>query len=140
MRYLLDTNIISELISRQPNEGVITWIDGIDEQLIYLSVITFGEIKRGIEKLPDSQRKRTLNNWLNDHLLLRFDDRILAIDLEVMFTWGELAARLESQGRTLPAIDSLVAATALHHDLNLVTRNEKDFDGTGVAVLNPWSA
>jgi tRNA(fMet)-specific endonuclease VapC len=140
VRYLLDTNIISELVSKHPNEHVVSWIDGIDDQLVYLSVIAIGEIKRGIEKLPDSQRKRSLNNWLNEDLLIRFDDKILAIDLPVMFTWGKLIAKLESQGRVLPAIDSLIAATALYHDLNLVTRNEKDFDGTDVAVINPWLA
>ena len=140
MRYLLDTNVISELVSKQPNERVISWIDGIDDQLVYLSVITIGEIKRGIEKLPNSQRKRILNNWLNEDLLLRFDDKILAIDLPVMFTWGKLIAKLEGQGRALPAIDSLIAATAHHHDLNLVTRNEKDFDSTDVAIINPWLA
>ena len=138
MRYLLDTNVISELVSKQPNEHVIAWIDGIDDQLIYLSVITIGEIKRGIEKLPNSQRKRSLNNWLNEDLLIRFDDKILTIDLPVMLTLGRLIAKMESQGRALPAIDSLIAATALQHDLNLVTRNEKDFDRTDVAVTNPW--
>ena len=138
MKYLLDTNVISELVSKQPNERVIAWIDGIDDQLVYLSVITIGEIKRGIEKLPSSQRKHSLNNWLNEDLLLRFDDKLLAIDLPVIFTWGKLVAKLESQGRALPAIDSLIAATALQHDLNLVTRNEKDFDRTDVAVTNPW--
>lgn len=140
MRYLLDTNVISELVSKQPNERLITWIDGIDDQLVYLSVITIGEIKRGIEKLPNSRRKRTLNHWLNEDLLIRFDDKILAIDLPVILAWGKLIAQLEGQGRALPAIDSLIAATALHHDLNLVTRNEKDFAGTGVAIVNPWLA
>lgn len=140
MRYLLDTNVISELVSKQPNERLITWIDGIDDQLVYLSVITIGEIKRGIEKLPNSRRKRTLDHWLNEDLLIRFDDKILAIDLPVILAWGKLIAQLEGQGRALPAIDSLIAATALHHDLNLVTRNEKDFAGTGVAIVNPWLA
>ena len=138
MKYLLDTNVISELISTQPNKHVIAWIDGIDDQLVYLSVITVGEIKRGIEKLVNSQRKESLNNWLNEDLLIRFDNKILVIDLPVILTWGRLIAKLEGQGRALPAIDSLIAATALHHDLNLVTRNEKDFDGTDVAVINPW--
>ncbi len=138
MRYLLDTNVISELVSRQPNEQVMAWLDGIDDQLVYLSVITIGEIKRGIEKLPNSQRKGRLNKWLNEELLLRFDDKILSIDLPVMLTWGKLIAKLENQGRALPAIDSLLAATALYHDLNLVTRNEKVFDNTDVVVINPW--
>ena len=139
MSYLLDTCVISELVSKQPNKQVITWIDGVDDQLVYLSVITIGEIKRGIEKLPESRRKNRLDNWLNEDLLLRFDDRVLGIDLPVMLTWGTLVARLESLGRSLPAIDSLIAAIVLHHDLQLVTRNEKDFAGTGLIIVNPWS-
>ena len=139
MSYLLDTCVISELVSKQPNKQVITWIDGVDDQLVYLSVITIGEIKRGIEKLPESRRKNRLDNWLNEDLLLRFDDRVLGIDLPVMLTWGTLVARLESLGRSLPAIDSLIAAIALHHDLQLVTRNEKDFAGAELIIVNPWS-
>ena len=101
-------------------------------------MITTGEIKRGIEKLAESDRKQSLNRWLNEELLIRFDDRILNIDLPVMLAWGELVARLESQGRPLPAVDSIIAAIALNHDLRLVTRNEKDFVGTGIAIVNPW--
>ena len=140
MKYLLDTNVISELVAGQPNEQVIAWIDGIDDQLVYLSVITIGEIKRGIEKLPNSRRKRRLNQWLNEALLIRFDDKILSIDIPVMVTWGKLIAKLESRGRMLPAVDSLIAATALHHGLHLVTRNEEDFDGLDVMGINPWLA
>ena len=139
MSYLIDTCVISELVSRQPNQQVITWIDQVDDQLVFLSVITVGEIKRGIEKLPESQRKNRLDDWLNGDLLIRFDDRIVAIDLPVMLTWGTLVASLESLGRSLPAIDSLIAAIALHHDLQLVTRNEKDFAGAGLTIVNPWS-
>ena len=138
MRYLLDTNVISELVSKRPNQRVIAWIDGIDDRLVHLSVITVGEIKRGVEKLPNSQRKGDLENWLNEDLLIRFDNRILTIDVPVILAWGALIADLESRGRALPAIDSLIAATAIHHDLHLVTRNEKDFEGTGVTVINPW--
>jgi len=140
VKYLLDTNVISELVSKQPSEHVTAWIDGIDDQLIYLSVITIGEIKQGIEKLPGSQRKRRLNNWLTEELLIRFNGKILHIDLDVILTWGKLVARLESRGHALPAIDSLIAATALHQDLALVTRNERDFDGTDVVVVSPWLA
>lgn len=140
MKYLLDTNVISELISKQPDEKVIRWIDGIDDQLVYLSVITIGEIQRGIEKLADGHRKRALRVWLKEDLLLRFEEKILDNDIPVIFTWGKLIAELESKGRPLPAIDSLIAATALHHDLHLVTRNEQDFAGTSLSVINPWLA
>jgi len=138
VKYLLDTCVISELIAKKPNPRVVNWIDRVDDQLISLSVIIIGEVKRGIEKLPESDRKEKLNNWLSDELLIRFDQRILGIDLPVMLKWGELAAELEGKGRSLPAIDSLIAAIALTYELRLVTRNEKDFAGTGVAIVNPW--
>jgi len=104
----------------------------------YLPVITLGEIKRGVEKLPDSHRKERLNQWLNEDLLARFQGRIASIDTSVMLAWGKLVASLEANGRTLPAMDSLIASIALHGDFTLVTRNERDFDGTGVKILNPW--
>ena len=138
MRYLLDTCAISELIAKRPNPDVVQWIDSLDDGQVYLSVITLGEIKRGIEKLPDSIRKSQLNDWLNDDLLIRFKGRILTIDTPVMLIWGALIARLERQGRTLPAMDSLIASIALHGGYHLVTRNERDFAGTGVDVINPW--
>jgi len=138
MRFLLDTCVISELVARRPAPGVVEWIDETGEERIYLSVITIGEIKKGIEKLPDSRRRRELSEWLEDQLLVRFRDRVLPIDTEVMLAWGELTASLEKQGKKMPAIDSLIAAIALHGKLNLVTRNEGDFKHVGVPVTNPW--
>ncbi|MBE2222392.1 MAG: type II toxin-antitoxin system VapC family toxin, partial [Anaerolineae bacterium] len=123
MRYLLDTCVISELASKQPNQAVIDWIDSIDDDHIYLSVITIGEIKKGIEKLPDSARKEQLAEWLEEDLLSRFQGRIVGVDVSVMLTWGTLTAKLEQQGAPMPAIDSLIAAIALHSNLTLVTRN-----------------
>lgn len=138
MRYLLDTNVISELIAKYPNERVIQWLDQLDPASIYLSVITIGELRKGIEKLPDSRRKDKLRTWLTDELLVRFRDRILVLDVDVMLTWGELVGRLERSGRPLAAIDSLIAALALAHSCSLVTRNEADFKDTGLRVTNPW--
>jgi len=112
--------------------------DALDDEEVTLSVITLSEIKRGIEKLPDSHRKEQLNQWLNEDLMARFQGRIASIGTSVMLIWGELVARLEASGRTLPAIDSLIAAIALHGDFTLVTRNERDFVGTGVKIINPW--
>ncbi|MBV7332879.1 type II toxin-antitoxin system VapC family toxin [Chloroflexi bacterium TSY] len=140
MIYLLDTCVISELVSKQPNSKVVKWIDNIQDEYTYLSVITLGEIQRGIEKLPESKRKQILVEWLQSDLLIRFQDNILPIDIPVIFTWGKFVAQLELAGRKLPAMDSLIAATALHHKLHLVTRNEKDFLGTNVMLLNPWSS
>ncbi len=139
MKYLLDTNVIAELTARQPAPNVVAWIERMEESQLYLSVITVGEIKKGIEKLPDSQRKRDLHHWLMNELLLRFQGRILVIDFPVAQTRGVLTATLELQGRSLPPIDSLIAAIALHGQFTLVTRNVADFVGAGVTVLNPWA-
>jgi len=138
MNYLLDTNVISELISKQPNKKVVEWIDRLDPNMIYLSVITIGELRKGIEKLPPSKRRDTVKEWLEGDLLLRFQGRILEITIEVMLIWGELTGRLEKQGRPITAIDSLIAATALGGNCHLVTRNEHDFQRAGVAIINPW--
>lgn len=138
MRFLLDTCVISELVAKRPDPGVVQWIDDIGEEKIYLSAITIGEIKKGIEKLPDSRRKQELKEWLEDHLLVRFRDRVLPLDTDVMLVWGELSARLKKQGNKMPAIDSLMAAIAVHGKLSLVTRNEDDFKHIGVPVINPW--
>lgn len=138
MRYLLDTNVISELIARHPSERVINWLDQLDPASVYLSVITIGELRKGIEKLADSSRKDQLQQWLTDELSIRFKERILALDVNVMLTWGELVGRLERHGRPLAAIDSLIAAIALTHSCTLVTRNEADFKDIGLSVINPW--
>lgn len=138
MRYLLDTNVVSELISRRPNERVVRWIDDLDPNIVYLGVITIGEIRKGIEKLPDSGRKDDIHRWLSEDLLLRFDGRILDLDVNVALTWGELTGSLEKEGRTMPAVDSLIAALALNHQLTLATRNEDDFQNAGVEIFNPW--
>lgn len=138
MNYLLDTCVVSELISRQPNSQVLDWLRNLPGERIFLSVLTIGEIQRGIKKLPDSNRKQELSEWLKSELLERFQNRILAIDTEIILGWGELIADLERQGRILPAVDSILAAQALTFGLQFVTRNEKDFAGTGIQIINPW--
>jgi len=138
MKWLLDTCAISELVSRKPSKKVIEWIDSIDSDSLYLSVITIGEIRKGIEKLPDSKRRDAIHTWLTEDLFLRFKDRLAPLDSEVMLTWGILTGRLEREGTRMSAIDSLIAATALHHDLTLVTRNEEHFFNSQVKVFNPW--
>lgn len=138
MSYLLDTCVISELVSARPASAVLEWMANVETTRLFLSVLTIGEIKRGIVRLPASKRRSTLESWLEQDLSLRFHGRILPLDMAVMLTWGQLVGELENKGRPLPAIDSLIAATALHYQLQLVTRNEKDFADTGVNVLNPW--
>jgi tRNA(fMet)-specific endonuclease VapC len=138
MNYLLDTDVISELVSKRPDRKIVEWLDRLDPNTIYLSVITIGEIRKGIEKLPPSKRRDRVKEWLEGDLLIRFQERILEITTEVMLIWGELTGRLEKEGRPITAIDSLVAAIALQGNYRLVTRNEHDFQDTGVTVFNPW--
>ena len=138
MKYLLDTCVISELVAKKPNPKAINWIDSIDPDSAYLSVFTIGEIRKGIEKLPDSKRKTTLHSWLIEEMPARFSGRILPIDTEVVLMWGQLIGSLESDGKKMAAIDSLIAATALYNHCSLVTRNETDFKHTGIAIINPW--
>ena len=138
MKALLDSCVISELVSKKPNPKVAEFVDSLDPEDVYLSVITFGEIVKGIEKLSKSRRKTDLHNWLNDDLLVRFEGNILALDADILIEWGALTARLESAGKTMPAIDSLIAASALAKRMALVTRNVSDFEETNVEIANPW--
>ena len=138
MKALLDTCVISELVSKQPNPKVIEFVDSLDPEDVYLSVITIGEIVKGVEKLSKSRRKADLQGWLKGDLLVRFEGNVVALDTDVLIEWGALTARLESAGKTMPAIDSLIAATALAKKMILVTRNASDFAETTVDILNPW--
>jgi len=137
VNYLLDTNIISELISPKPNKNVIVWLEQIPTDAFFLSVLTLSEIRKGIEKIKDSKREKKLLLWLEHDLPQTFGERILTISLQVADRWGRLQGQAK---RTLPAIDSLFAATALHYDMTLVTRNTADFaDCCGLEIINPWN-
>lgn len=138
MTYLLDTCVLSEFFRRQPDERVVHWLSEADEETLYLSVLSIGEVQHGIERLDDSPRKKELRHWLENDLLLRFEGRILPLDIRTLLIWGELTGRLVRQGRKLPAFDGLLAANALANHLILVTRNTADFADTGVSLLNPW--
>ncbi len=137
--FLLDTNVISELVRPKPEPKVIAWVTATDENLLYLSVLTLGEIRKGIVLLKDASRRVALETWLDSDLALRFQGRILAIDKGVADRWGRLAAQAGTK-TALPVIDGLLAATTLQHNLTLVTRNTKDFVGTNVPVFNPWGS
>ena len=138
MKYLLDTCVISELAKLKPSKKVISWIKKHDEDNFYLSSLTFGELYKGISKLPDSKRRKKLSQWIEHDLKERFTGKIFDIDLLVAKTWGEMQGASESLGTPMPAIDGLIAATGLAHDLTVVTRNITDMQQSGVTLLNPW--
>jgi toxin FitB len=136
--YLLDTNVVSEWTKPRPNPGVIEWLSQVAEDDVFLSVVTFAELRHGIERLPAGRRRRQLDKWLSGELALRFEGRIVLIDGAIADEWGRLVARQEARGRPIAARDGLIAATAQVHALTLVTRNAADFQVSVKAVLNPW--
>ena len=135
MSYLLDTNVISELVRPKPAKIVLDWFENIPSEALHISVLTLGEIRKGVEQMPDGIRREKLRLWLEHDLTDWFGVRVLPVDVMVADRWGRLLALA---GRPVPSIDSLLAATALHHELRVVTRNEKDFDYPGLQVINPW--
>ncbi len=139
MKYLLDTCLISELVKKTPNSAVVRWLDEQDEHSLYLSVLTIGELQKGICKLPDGARKDDLHAWVENDLALRFSGRIVDVDLETVLIWGRLLAQSEQKGVILPVTDSLIAATAINHGLVVVSRNVKDMERCLVSVCNPWA-
>jgi predicted nucleic acid-binding protein len=134
---LIDTNVLSELRRREPDAKVVQWFSNRPASTLYLSVLTLGELRKGIDALPETSRKLALLDWLEIELPMFFSGRILAVDTRVADRWGRLVAQ---SGRPLPAIDSLLAATALAHGLTLITRNLKGFQYPDLRVLDPWSA
>jgi toxin FitB len=139
MSFLLDTNVVSEWTKPRPNSGVIEWLDQVDEDEVFLSVVTFAELRHGIERLPASARRKRLDEWLRSELPTRFEGRIAPVDGPIADEWGRLVARRETAGRPIQAMDALIAATAQVHDLTLVTRNVSDFKATLKSLLNPWT-
>lgn len=135
MSYLLDTNVLSELRRKVPNPGVVGWFAKRPASTLYLSVLTLGELRKGIEGVVGAERRLALIDWLEVELPAFFNGRILAVDARVADRWGRMVA---AAGRPVPAVDSLIGATAAHHGLSLVTRNVKDYVGLGLAVINPW--
>src|ERR1039457_1121773 len=138
--FLLDTNCISELVRPKPEQRVMEWMDAADETMLYLSVLTVGEIRKGLAGLPQGKRRTRLETWLEVELQARFAGRIVPIDAAIADRWGLLAAEAKRKGKGLSIIDGLLAATALHRNLTVVSRNARDFANTQVPVLNPWEA
>ena len=140
MKYLLDTCVIAELVKKEPHPSVIRWMDTGDESKMYLSVLTLGEIIKGINKLPKGDRREKLQSWVTNDLVQRFGSRLLEIDAEISMAWGTMLGEAERLGEKLPVVDSLIAASANVHDLIVVTRNVKDMERCRTKVFNPWEA
>jgi len=138
LKYLLDTCMISELIRPIPSAKVTGWIYSHEEQDFFLSVITLGEIKKGISKLADGKKKMQLQSWLADELMERFNGRVLGVTTEVALLWGGILGDSEKKGKTIPVVDALIAATAITNGLTLVTRNTSDMTASGAVLFDPW--
>lgn len=139
MKYLIDTCLISEGLRPKPDSSAIAWMEACDRDRQYLSVLTLGELQKGIEKLGTARKRDVLQTWLDRDVLDQFSGRILPVDSEVAVTLGRMQAALERAGKPIPSLDGLLCATALTHNLVVVTRNTKDFAPTGVQLLNPWT-
>lgn len=138
MKFLLDTNTVSEWVKPRPNAGVIDWMDSIDDDLVFLSVVSLAEVRYGIERLAQGNRRRQLEEWLERELPLRFEGRILPVDAGIADTWGKIVSSSEAAGRPIAAMDAFLAATAEVHHLTLVTRNVSHFSLLET-VVNPWT-
>lgn len=138
MRYLLDTNILSELVKPNPAHRVVTWVSSHPTLDYFVSVLTIGEIVRGTQSMVEGKRRTDLEDWVIHELPKQFLGRILPVDTEVASEWGRLTAAATSHGRPLPVIDGLLLATAGVNSLTFVTRNASDCDGRGVPVIDPW--
>jgi len=138
VNWLLDTCVVSELVRPKPKASVVSWVLERDEDELFLSVITIGELEKGIARLPDSPKRVALEQWVRRELADRFRDRLLAIDSGVAARWGALVGASEARGQPLPVIDSLIAATGVQHDLTVVTRNTDDLERCGARCFDPW--
>lgn len=139
MNYLLDTSALSEVVKPIPDPAVVEWFAQADEEALFLSVLTIGELEKGVSKLADGKRRTRLHTWVRRELVRRFAGRLLPVDLRVAARWGELVGESERKGVPLPVMDSLIAATCLVYGLTAVTRNRADFERCGVECFSPWS-
>ena len=138
MKYLLDTCVLSELVKKKPDQRVVEWISGIEESKLFVSVLTIGEIHKGIEKMPESRRRKMLLQWVDEDLRERFRGRIIPFDLQVAAVWGKMQAKTEMSGKTMPIIDGMIAAMATTHNLVVATRNISDMEAGKAVLVNPW--
>ena len=139
MSFLLDTNVISEWVKARPNRGVVAWLAAVDEDRVFISVVTLAELRYGIQRMTTGGRRNQLTQWLVEELPLRFEGRVLSINHIIADIWGKIVARSEAAGRPIGAMDAFIAATAEVHDLTLITRNVSDFETSINAIINPWA-
>ncbi|WP_037078292.1 type II toxin-antitoxin system VapC family toxin [Neorhizobium vignae] len=139
MRLLLDTNVLSEVTKPRPEAHVLEWLDGLDEDRAFISVVSIAEIRRGVALMDTGRKRDALAEWLARDLPHRFEHRVIPVDEPVALAWGDLMGLAKRSGRGLASMDGLIAATAIAHDLTLVTRNTKDFEGFGIEIIDPWT-
>lgn len=139
MSFLLDTNVISEGAKPNPDPAVMQWLGSVDEDQLFLSVVSLAELRHGVERLEAGRRRAALDQWLSDELPARFDGRLLMAGIATADHWGRVVARAQANGRPIGAMDAFLAATAEQHELTLVTRNVSDFASIGVHLFNPWN-
>lgn len=138
MRLLLATNILSEVTKPRPEGRVLEWLDGLDEDRTFISVVSIAEIRRGVALMDDGRKRDALVEWLARDLPQRFERRVIPVDERVALAWGDLMGDAKRSGRGMSSMDGLIAATAITHDLALATRNTKDFEGFGIELIDPW--
>ncbi|MGV0875952.1 type II toxin-antitoxin system VapC family toxin [Martelella sp. FLE1502] len=139
MKLLLDTNVLSEVTKPRPESRVLAWLDEIDEDRSFISVVSLAEIRRGVALMDSGRKRDALADWLANDLPQRFEHRVLAVDEAVAFAWGDLIGDAKRRGRALSSVDGLIAATARANDLVLATRNVKDFKDRGIDLIDPWA-
>ncbi|MBN9256656.1 MULTISPECIES: type II toxin-antitoxin system VapC family toxin [unclassified Mesorhizobium] len=139
MRLLLDTNVLSEVTRPAPDARVMEWLDGLDEDRSFISVVSIAEIRRGVALMDEGRKREALAEWLTRDLPQRFEQRVLPVDEPVALAWGDLMGLAKRRGRGLSSMDGLIAATAVARQLTLATRNTKDFEGFGVELFDPWT-
>lgn len=140
MRLLLDTNVLSEVTKPHPDEAVLKWLHGLDEDRTFISIVSIAEIRRGVVLVDAGRKRDALDEWLTYDLPQRFENRIVPVEGPVALAWGDLMALAKRSGRGLASMDGLIAATAVAHKLTLATRNTKDFEGFGIDIVDPWTA
>jgi predicted nucleic acid-binding protein len=140
MNYLLDTCVLSELLKRRPERSVTEWISSVPEYNLFLSILTLGEIYKGIAKLYPGEKKEKLVEWVEHDLKTRFEGRVVNLNEEILKIWGDITGEAERHGKKWPVLDSLLASTALANQMVFVTRNTHHVEELGVKVLDPWEA